>query len=373
MSREGRILLICCRVALQEPEQAQLAQLMAGPLDWEQLVALAAKHRVLPLLHHHLSRCSPTTLPAARMRHLAVRVAAHAARNLRLSQETARLCALLDAAGCTAMAFKGAPMAVTLYGKRSLRQSWDIDVLVPEEARHRAQQVLAAEGYRPRASYDWAQDFVHPVTQVAVDLHWSLTPRVFALHIDTRALLARRMFVAIDGDQIPLAAPEDLLCILCLQAAKDFWERRQHLESLLKVTDIAALLRVMPNLDWPQVTAAARREGWQRILHFGLALAGGLLDAPLPPQVAAAVRADHTAGTLAADVSQRLFSAEDLAGFNLEQASFTLPDRVRQLRFFLSMRERPRDWGWHAVAVGRSVVPQIRKAWSRASAVSPLT
>jgi hypothetical protein len=181
------------------------------------------------------------------------------------------------------------------------------------------------------------------------------------------------MFVTIDGAQIPVAAPEDLLCILCLQAAKDFWERRQHLESLLKVTDIAELLRVMPNLNWHQVTAAARQDGWQRILHFGLALASGLLDAPLPPQVAAAVRADHTAGVLAADVSRRLFSAEDLAGFNLDEASFTLRDRVRQLRFFLSMRERPRDWGGHAVAVSRSIVPRMRKAWSRARSVSPLT
>jgi hypothetical protein len=344
-------------------QAARLNQLGAGPIDWKLLVTLAGKHRLLPLLHRNLTVFCPEAMPTAVARSLAARVAANADTASTLRHETARLCHLLGAAGVAVFAFKGTPLAATAYGDISLRQSWDIDLLVAEPDVPRVAMLLADEGYSAGSAFDRAQDFVHPVKGITVDVHWALTPWFFSLDVDARELLSRGRLVEVNGIPIPVPSDEDMLFILCLQTAKDCWERRQHLEYLSKAVDIAEFLRAMPDIAWSRVKDSARRSGCLRILHFGLAVASDLLAAPLPPDVRADVQADATAVRLAADVCQRLFTPEDVIGFKLRHAPFTFSHRLRQLRFYLAMRERPVDWGRHVFEIGRTGVPRLVSTW----------
>ena len=362
-SSEGAMLLLCARTVMSVEGAERLRRLAAGVVDWQALVALAAKHRVLPLLDRNLKACCPNALLAATQRSLAVRVAANAGRSSRFSGETARLCDLLGSAGVAVIAFKGAPLAATVYGDAALRQAWDIDLLVAEKDVPTVAAVLGAEGYVAGPVFDRAQDYEHPAGEIKVDLHWALTPWFFPVDGDAGRLLDRRQVVTFDGVSIPVPCAEDMLFILCLQLAKDCWERRQHLEYLSKAVDIAEFLRATPNLQWSRVIGDARRSGWLRILRFALALAGDLLSAPLPADVQADVQGDATAVRLAADVCSRLFTPEDMDGFKLASAPFTFNHRFRQLRFYVAMRERPIDWGRHAFEIGRSGVPRILSAW----------
>jgi hypothetical protein len=357
------MLLLCARTVMPAGDAERLRRLAADEVDWQALVALAAKHRVLPLLDRHLNACCPERLPRATGRSLAARVAANAERSRRFSLETARLCGLLHSAGVTVIAFKGAPLAATVYGDAALRQAWDIDLLVAEKDLPTVAAMLGAEGYLAGQVFDRAQDFEHPAGEIKVDLHWALTPWFFPVDVDVEGLLARRHVATIDGVSIPAPCAEDMLCILCLQLAKDCWERRQHLEYLSKAVDIAEFLRATPDLAWARVIDDARRSGWLRILRFALALAGDLLAAPHPVNVRADVQADATAVRLAEEVCSRLFTPEDMVGFKLASAPFTFSHRLRQLRFYVAMRERPIDWGRHAFEIGRSGVPRMLSAW----------
>ena len=362
-SQEGAMLLLCARTVMPAGDAERLRRLAADEVDWQALVALAAKHRVLPLLDRHLNACCPERLPRATGRSLAARVAANAERSRRFSLETARLCDLLHSAGVTVIAFKGATLAATVYGDAALRQAWDIDLLVAEKDLPTVAAVLGAEGYLAGQVFDRAQDFEHPAGEIKVDLHWALTPWFFPVDVDVEGILARRHVATIDGVSIPVPCAEDMLCILCLQLAKDCWERRQHLEYLSKAVDIAEFLRATHDLAWARVIDDARRSGWLRILRFALALAGDLLAAPHPVNVRADVQADATAVRLAEQVCSRLFTPEDMVGFKLASAPFTFSHRLRQLRFYVAMRERPVDWGRHAFEIGRSGVPRMLSAW----------
>ena len=364
-SPEGAMLLLCSRTVMSTEQAARLERLGAGAVDWKAVVALAAKHRLLPLLHRNLTTFCPDAMPASAARSLAARVAANAETSGMLRQEAAHLCNLLIAAGVAVMAFKGPPLAATVYGDVSLRQSWDIDLLVAEPDVARVASLLAEEGYVPGQAFDRAQDFVNPLKGITVDVHWALTPWFFPVNVDVRELLSRQRLVAVDGVPIPVPCDDDMLFILCLQAAKDCWERRQHLEYLSKAVDIAEFLRATPYFDWSRVKAEARRSGCLRILHFGLAVASDLLGAQLPRDVRADVQADATAARLAADVCHRLFTPEDMTGFRLASAPFTVSHRFRQLRFYLSMRERPVDWGMHVFEIGRTGVPRLVSTWMR--------
>lgn len=362
-SHEGAMLLLCARTVMPAGDAERLRRLAADEVDWQALVALAAKHRVLPLLDRHLNACCPEALPRATGRSLAARVAANAERSRRFSLETARLCDLLHSAEVTVIAFKGATLAATVYGDAALRQAWDIDLLVAEKDVPTVAAMLRAEGYLAGQVFDRAQDFEHPGGEIKVDLHWALTPWFFPVDVDVEGLLARRHVATINGVSIPVPCAEDMLCILCLQLAKDCWERRQHLEYLSKAVDIAEFLRATPDLQWARVIDDARRSGWLRILRFALALAGDLLAALPPANVRADVQADATAVRLAEEVCSRLFTPEDMVGFKLASAPFTFSHRLRQLRFYVAMRERPVDWGRHAFEIGRSGVPRLLSAW----------
>lgn len=362
-SAEGAMLLLCSRTVMSVEDADRLRRLAAGVVDWPALSALAAKHRVVPLLARNLMACCPDAMPSAAQRSLAARVAANAGRSSRFSRETARLCDLLGSAGVAVIAFKGAPLAATVYGDAALRQAWDIDLLVAEKDVPTVAAVLDAEGYVAGPVFDRAQDYEHPGGEIKVDLHWALTPWFFPVDADVGGLLARRLVVTFDEVSIPVPCAEDMLFILCLQLAKDCWERRQHLEYLSKAVDISEFLRATPDLQWSRVIRDARRSGWLRILHFSLALVADLLESPLPADVQADVQADATAVRLAADVCRRLFTPEDMVGFKLASAPFTFNHRFRQLRFYVAMRERPIDWGWHAFEIGRSGVPRMLSAW----------
>lgn len=364
-SPEGAILLLCARTALSADQAACLRHLSAGQVDWKAVASLAAKHRLLPLVHRNLTTYCPDAMPASAARSLAARVAANADTSGTLRQESERLCSLLIAAGVPVMAFKGPALAATVYGDVSLRQSWDIDLLVAATDVPLVASLLVEEGYAAGAAFDRAQDFVHPAKRITVDVHWALTPWFFPVDVDTRELLSRRRLVAMDGVPLPVPCAEDMLFILCLQAAKDCWERRQHLEYLSKAVDIAEFVRATPGVDWSRVNEDARRSGCLRVLHFGLAVASDLLGAPLPCDVRADVLADATAVRLAADVCQRLFTPEDMNGFRLADAPFTVGHRLRQLRFYLALRERPVDWGRHVFEIGRTGVSRLVSTWIR--------
>ncbi|HEX8241855.1 MAG TPA: nucleotidyltransferase family protein, partial [Longimicrobium sp.] len=80
-----------------------------GDVDWPGLFTLAARHRMLPLLHRHLSDAPLPPGPAAELRALN-RAEAH--RGLALAAELRRLLAALAAGGIDALAYKGPALAV---------------------------------------------------------------------------------------------------------------------------------------------------------------------------------------------------------------------------------------------------------------------
>ncbi len=360
---EGDMVLLCARSALSPTDAQRLRTLAAGSIDWELLFLLARKHRVLPLLERHLEAACLEKAPRAWIERLRSRTADNARRNGQLAAETGRVLALAERSGIVAVAFKGPLLAATAYGDLTLRQVWDIDVLVEERQSESFVVILAAEGYVPKRRFDRAQDLLHLETGIGIDLHWGLTPAFFPVDVGVGDLLSRRRQIIV-GDA-PCMVPDDadMLFILCLQLAKDCWERRQHLEYLSKAVDIAEFLRSVPPLDWERIRADAQRQGWLRVLRFGLGLAAGLLDAPLPPSLRDDLRRDPTAARLVADVCRRLFAAEDRTPFRLADAPFTLHHRYRQLRFYMAMRERPSDWLRHLAEIGRSGMPRMASAW----------
>jgi hypothetical protein len=103
------------------------------------------------------------------------------------------------------------------------------------------------------------------------------------------------------------------------------------------------------NLDWDRAFLTARQAGAERMLCLGLLLAAETFQVKLPGEIERAIRSDHGAQRLAAEIVRRLPSGRFARRTLLERASFRvrmrgalLPGLSYLLRLTLSPTEE--DW-----------------------------
>jgi hypothetical protein len=355
---ETDVVLTCARVELPEANSHQLRALLELPLDWGGVVALAARHGLLPLLALHLLGLAPDATPPAVRERLRSHRQAVALHNLGLAGELVRLLRLLDERGIPALPFKGPALAQFAYGNVALREFGDLDVLLRPDDVPRARSLLAGEGYRPQYALTAAQEAAYlrylgqlPLEKSprsVVELHASLAPRAFAFDLDLARMWPRRRVVTVSGQPIAAPGAEDLLLILCMHGAKHLWK------NVGWICDVAELLRVQPQMDWDAVRPEARRLRCERLLRLGVYLAEGVLGAPLPPDVSRAARGDAAVRTLAGRVVPHLFGDVEWAPGGLESVAFHLRLRERTrdaVRFCLSLLVTPTLADWQAVSL----------------------
>ena len=339
---EARLVLCCARTHVGPALAEEIRALTSFPLDWELLCAAAEKHRLTQLLFRNLSAICPGSVPAnitARLRH---QFHGNAGSNLRLAQVLASLAQTFRAADIPVIAFKGGILANGTYGKLALRQYYDVDLFIRQHDVSRSDQVLVDQGYVRDELFDQEARYRHPASGAEVDVHWGFTPRYFHVMVAADQLFARAHPETLLGQPVMTFSAEDLLEILCVQVIKDCWERRQQLEHLSKVCDIAEHLRAQRHLDWARVFRSAQQQGVERIVHCALILARDLLGAEVPPQVSSRLEADRRARNCARRMCRSLFTETDRLS-PLANPYLAVGLRLRQLAFYLSIRERFSD------------------------------
>jgi hypothetical protein len=336
--------LRACGTVRRTPERAAwLQRALDAPLDGDRLLRLAERHRLTPLLHHHLQALGSASVPEAVAEALRARHAANAQRNLFLAGELVRIVRRLEAEGIPVLALKGPVLAVTAFGDLALRQFYDLDLLVPPEDVLRTRRLLLANGYasdtdeaaveatlqKPEKSQIALQ---HAATGQVVELHWRLVPERLAYDFQPAVLRERGQDVALAGTTVRTLAPEDLLVYLCAHGTKHVWRRLHWLVS------VAALLQATPEIDGDRCWAVAGRVRSRRPLRLALALVRDVLGEPLPPVAEQWVEDDRRVRWLSAWVMRRIYAGEHRE------------DGFAYNAFLLLARERLRDGLRHGAA-----------------------
>ncbi|MGH9872163.1 MAG: nucleotidyltransferase domain-containing protein [Pyrinomonadaceae bacterium] len=332
---EDQILICVARRSLDVATVANLRQLLRRDLDWDYLLLMAQRHRVVPSLHHHLIGY-PDAVPAQASSQLEQLNNENARSNLLLTGELLKLVDLLAAHGVAAVPFKGPTLALLAYGDVGRREFGDLDILVRKENVPTVMKVLARDGFTPRPElssahqtailrFDCSHNFANE-RNVWVDVHWDFVAPSASVRVDTDKLWDRLEPLSVNRRELKTLSVEDLLLILCLHGFTHFWER------LGWICDVAALIDSQEGIDWPMVLENADRMGSRRILSLGLYLTSNLLGASVPPDVWTKAPADATVLALADQVQQGLFTER--------------PEPVGilgELRLHLAMMERKRD------------------------------
>jgi hypothetical protein len=278
---EYELLLACARPALDhEPE---LRSILVLPIDWDQVLRLAERHRLLPALNSAVR--GHNDVPASIRSAIASRFERHERKVLRFTAELARILAQFDRYSIDVLAHKGVVLGHSLYGDPAMRQFGDLDFLVRASDVPRAGSALTELGYAPKRQLPPRQEkeylrsgYEHVFglgnERNLVEVQWQIVPRFYAIDFDMESLFSRSVELDLHGVRPRSLSDEDQMLVLCVHAAKHEWAQ------LGMVRDIATLSG--RDLDWDWIIAEARRLGIVRILAVSLELVSNLFALHVP-------------------------------------------------------------------------------------------
>jgi hypothetical protein len=333
---EDQILVCVGRRSLDLAAAANLRQLLRTDVDWNYLLLMAERHRLVASLHYHLVNECPDAIPAKVSSTLEKLTQENTRSNLLLTGELLKIIELFEAHGIAAVPFKGPTLALWAYGDVGRREFGDLDILVRKHDVPAVRKLLVGNGFTPRPELSAAQqaaklrfDCSHNFANeknIWLDVHWDFVVPSAAVQIDTDKLLDRLQPIPVNRKVLKTVSVEDLLLILCLHGFTHFWER------LGWIADVAALIDSQEKIDWPLLVKNADRMGSPRMISLGLYLAKSLLGAAVPADVWSTAAADVTVVALADQVQRGLFiEGTERAGI------------LNELRLNLAMKEGKRD------------------------------
>ena len=275
-SKEIALLLHCARKSPDPTSAKEVEALLSGELDWRHLIYLARRQGVMPLLAAQLTKRWHDKVPPWVLEELHGDARTITLHNWLRTRELLRLLEKLKESGIPAVPFKGPVLAMTAYGKLSLRRFADLDILVHEADVERTKDLLSSNGYRLKYDLDWQSCLENAELHTEVDLHWELTPPGFAFSFDMDALWNDLRPLEIGGTEVACLSRENTLLLLCVTVVREIyvgWYGGMNSVGLMKICDIAHLVNSSESMDWDFVVREAQRLGCQGMVHFGLVLA----------------------------------------------------------------------------------------------------
>jgi hypothetical protein len=296
--------LLTAVVQGRAPQNRQdFSDLVRAIVDWDEVIDVGRKHRLLPLLYLRVNETNAPVPPAA-LERIRVEHDRNAFRNLANAAELVSLQRSFGKQHIPAMPFKGIVLAASAYPSLTIRSAGDLDFLVFHRDLSRATSMLVARGYElktevredgsPKNSIYFEFHFEREADGMVVELRWKLEliqPR-FGRDLGMDWVWPRRSTVNVGGVQVPNLDPVSTLLILCMHGTKHFWSR------MIWVYDLVRVLETNAELDWKEAMRDAKQRGLWRALALGVLLARGLCGATVPERVLKRFRSDRAAREL---------------------------------------------------------------------------
>jgi hypothetical protein len=274
--------------------------------QWEEIVAAAGRHGVVPVLYHTLKPFFAGLDIPAWVREKMQRIYfLSAAQNMRLYRELFMVLAALNNRGIAVILLKGAHLADTVYGNIALRPMVDVDLLARPADLHRIHEILTELGYGSpdgKVSYQLHLAPYFKENGLHIDVHFNITWPPVSLRYDVASLWRRaRTYSSRDIDVMTLC-PEDLVLHICWHTCIS----HGFANGFMALVDMVFIAEhYNENLDWEQVWKRACQWGMERSIFVMLVLTERLLGLPVPGPIRQKMDLD-------ADVLQAVDDAESM-------------------------------------------------------------
>ena len=362
--RTWRLLIACARHAAGLTDASEVGDVAATINDWAHVERRASAHGLVPWLARALAQGAPSD------EHAPIIAAANASAGRTLAQvrRLGELVGALADVGVTALPYKGPVLSLQLYGDLALRQSVDLDLVVPFDTYDVARAALVRRGLPPRWGHSarqertlfaWLGHAPFGEGDDFVELHWRFADRRFPFALDARDAVRRAQQTRVAGRMLPLMAPDDLLAVLSMHAARHLFERLEW------IAGVTRLLVAAP-MEPARLMARAHELRARRTLAVSVHVAAQLLDFPLDDAWRRALADDPAAEPIAGRMvrelaGHELYDVSWLEGPALVRRYSELVDtRMDRARLFMHAALDPTSKDQDAVTLPDALVPLHR-------------
>jgi len=368
VEREWNLLLAASPPECSPREINRIRQLLEerSLVDWGAVLELADRHGTSSLLYRNLSQL-PGDVPSPVLTLLAQRYQTNVHKSLFLTRELIRILDCLDGLGIEVLPYKGLVLSEMYYGDMALRQSGDLDLFVRKSDVARIKTAVRELGYTVRVPIpeEAEQDYIASGYECTFDsaagknvleLQWALQPHFYAVDFDMEGMFDRAVKAVVAGRTVKTPAPEDLVLVLSVHAAKHVWGR------LIWLCDIAQVLK-MGNLNWNWIEVQARELGIHRILCITLQLANRFMETSIPSPIEESMKADHVAEAFSDEISANMIRGVSYEEDQLSYFRFMMRLRERRadrIRFFTRLAFTPGPGEWEMFRLPKSAFPLYR-------------
>ena len=254
--------------------------------NWTEYLRLVDRHRTPAVSWAALKRAPGVDIPEQVRRELQKRSDVCRLQAMLHLQLLAGVMKGLNHSGIPVMPLKGPLLSLALYGDAGLRQSRDLDILVPQNEIPQAQECLEKMGWRLGAEYfslsprQWEAcirherhvGYVHPQQSCLLELHWRnewYSPQ------ETEQHWARSRTAELLGSSYQAMNHRDLAIYLCSHGGGHRWSRAKWLGDL-------ARMHSNGRVDWQEVLTSARAVGQERPVLLCLQLLNAWYDLAFP-------------------------------------------------------------------------------------------
>lgn len=313
---EAEVLLLCAQPTCTDVDLKRIRSLLSGDFNWSFLHQLLKRHSLLPLVYQRLNPTCSGFIPDAKLQELRLGYQQNVARSLVFADELIQLSKALGDSSIESIAYKGPVLSQLAYGNPASRQYVDLDLMVRRQDVLGAAAVLIDRGYEAAGDFNTVQrdlllrtqhnlQFARDEGKVVVELHWQVSSHLFASSVTAEELWENLETVKINGSELRTFSIDDLLFSLCVHGSRHLWER------LLWIADIAQLVHIRRDIDWPALLKRADKAQATRMFLLGLHLAQVLLKAPLPDDVSLKISEDKRVALMATKIAATFFDGPE--------------------------------------------------------------
>ena len=139
---EVELLIHCARTHIDVERIDRVKSLVKQDINWQYLLNIANKNKILPLLYWHLSQIVPEVISTNELLFLRDQFNKSSKSNLFLSRELLKIFNLFESKNISVMPFKGPVMIYNLYKNLALREFCDLDILIHKEDLFKIKELL---------------------------------------------------------------------------------------------------------------------------------------------------------------------------------------------------------------------------------------
>jgi hypothetical protein len=282
--------------------------MVAEVRDVESFLHLADAHGVVGNVVAVLPSVPDLQTTSQLLESLRLRRRDHILSSLSQTAELFRTLKLFQGANIECVVVKGPVLSLRAYGDSAARRYVDLDLIIRQRDIPLAAEILAAAGYDSRISarairagkipgeYHFRRESVRTI----IELHTERTLRYFPSPMPIEKYFQRKASLSLDGHAIPALSAEDEFVLISVHGATHFWER------LMWISDVAAMVQNLAELDWKIVRQSAAEVGAERMIRAALLLAHNVLQAPVPAEIKRELETDSVCHGLVRDIQSWL-------------------------------------------------------------------